>query len=104
MYRALAAQFVFKPAARPLDLAALELVLDAEVDDPSYGRPEPVSRTGEDGGEGDESEEDDARNEDDDGELGEAVFGHAPFTPDPSRNVPSPGPIPKSAGAGRSRE
>ena len=33
LYRALAAQLVFKPAARPLDLAALELVLDAEVDD-----------------------------------------------------------------------
>ena len=100
LYRALAAQLVFKPAARPLDLAALELVLDAEVDDPSYGRPERVSRTAEDGGEWDESEEDDDREDDDEGELGEAVFGHAPFTPDPSRNVPSPGPIPKSARSG----
>ena len=52
LYRALAAQLVFKPAARPLDLAALELVLDAEVDDPSYGRPGRVSRPSEDRGGG----------------------------------------------------
>ena len=100
LYRALAAQLVFKPAARPLYLAALELVLDAEVDDPSYGRPGCVSRPAEGGDGGAGPEEDDNWEDDDDGELGEAVFGHAPFTPDPSRNVPSPGPIPKSAGAG----
>ena len=102
LYRALAAQLMFKPVARPVDLTALEWVLDSEVDDPSYGRPARVSRSAEDGGEAEGSAEDDEREDDDDGELGEAVFGHAPFTPDPSRNVPSPGPIPESPGAGPS--
>ena len=99
LFRALAAQLVFKPATRPVDLTALELVLDAEVDDPSHGRPGRMSRVAEDGGAGDGSAEDGDRGDDDDGELGEAMFGHAPFTPDPSRNVPSPGPIPASADA-----
>ncbi|MCY4030398.1 MAG: HNH endonuclease signature motif containing protein, partial [Acidobacteria bacterium] len=101
LYRALAAQLVFKPAARPLDLTALELVLDAEVDDPSYGRPARVSRSAEGGVETEGATEDDER-EDDDSEVGEAMSGHAPFKPDPARNVPSPGPIPESAGAGPS--
>ena len=99
MYRALAAQLVFKRAARPVDLIGLEVVLEAEVDDPSYGRPGSESPAAGDGHAGEEWSEDDDRGDDDESELGEAVSGHAPFTPDPSRNVPSPGPIPGSAGA-----
>ena len=99
LYRALAAQLVFKLAARPVDLIGLEVVLDAEVDDPSYGRPGPVSPPAGGGHAGEEWAEDDDRGDDDESEPGEAVFGHAPFTPDPSRNVPSPGSIPESAGA-----
>ena len=99
LYRALAAQLVFKPVARPVDLTALEWVLDSEVDDPSYGRPARVSRPAEDVAQAEGSAGNDEREDDDDGELGEALSGHAPFTPDHSRNVPNPGPIPKSTGA-----
>ena len=50
-------------------------------------------------------DKDDGRIEDtDDGdsEPGEALHGHSPFTPDPTRNVPKPRPIPTNA-EGRTR-
>lgn len=104
VYRALAAQLVFKPGARPVDLAGLEIVLHTRVDDPSYGRPGHVSRRAGDVGAGEEAVEDGDRLGYDDDEPGEAVFGHAPFTPDPARNLPTPGPVPESADAEPSGE
>ncbi len=84
--QAIAAQLVFKPTARPVDLLALAPALDLEVRELSFGRLHPWGV--------DPDEEDSIDNqEESDSETGEAIFGHSPFTPDPSRNVPKPGQI-----------
>lgn len=99
VYEAIAAQLVFKPSARPVDCLALERTLDLEIRDPTYGRPHSTSPGPEDGDYPAETEDLDARGDSgsecrrDEDDLGEAVFGHSPFEPDPSRNAPHPGPI-----------
>ena len=102
LYESVAKQLVFKPTARPIDLFALERALELEIADTSFGRPA--------GSEADASDEDTAEentselgheDEANDG-LGEAVGGHSPFTPDPERNRPKPGPI-SNESTGRSR-
>ena len=102
LYESVAKQLVFKPTARPIDLFALERALELEIADTSFGRPA--------GSEADASDEDTAEentgelgheDEANDG-LGEAGGGHSPFTPDPERNRPKPGPI-SNESTGRSR-
>ena len=41
--------------------------------------------------------EEDGTDDEQNREPGEAIHGHAPFEPDPSRNIPKPGPIPMNA-------
>ena len=100
-YEALAKQLVFTPEARPVDLLALERALEIQVYDPSFGRPADTQMDAID----DIGEKDDGRiadTDDGDSEPGEALHGHSPFTPDPTRNVPKPRPIPTDA-EGRTR-
>jgi hypothetical protein len=89
---ALAAHLVFKSTARPVHLLALERALQLEIRDPSFGRPDQTIEHGEGGQEIDGADEE-REIVDEDADPGEAVFGHSPFEPDPSRNVPKPGPI-----------
>ena len=98
IYEQLAKQLIFRPEARRIDLLALERAIKLEVDDPSFvypvgGRPDrsgdSVVTEGADGDGPREIEGGDAETD-----LVEAPFGHSPFTPDPSGNLPKPGPIP----------
>jgi hypothetical protein len=100
LYELIAAQLVFKPSARPVHCLALERALNLEIRDPSYGR---LRRTPSNQRHEEITGEADtpvtlsvADNDLSDGEHdpAEAVYGHAPFDPDPSRNTPDPGPIP----------
>ena len=95
-YEAVAAQLIFKPVARPVDHLALERTLELEIQDPSFGRPvTPEATDGEDGA------DDDAEVWDDEQEIGQATEGHAPFVPDPTRNVPTPQPVPERSSGGQ---
>jgi hypothetical protein len=82
---------VFKSTARRVDLLALE---------PSARSGDPRSQfrsawnSGIDAEEGDVDDYGRSAGEGEDGETGEAVFGHSPFEPDPSRNVPKSEPNP----------
>lgn len=101
LYRAIAAQLVFKPDAPRIFLRSLEDVLEVEIADESFGR----APKGRPDSTGDERESEDRfRDEDDDSEdHGDGVIGHSPFVPNPEHNVPNPGPIPSSpAGSSRS--
>jgi hypothetical protein len=108
LYEAIAAQLVFKSSARPVHSLALERALELEIHDPSYGRPHGTARdqaqenhaADTDGADAQAEAEDERKGGDAD--TGEAVFGHAPFEPDPSRNTPHPGPI-SSSPSGPSR-
>lgn len=92
LYESVAKQLVFKPTARPIDLLALQRTLELEIADPSFGRP---VDSGSDAREADTTAEDPGGLGQDDEKrgLGEARGGHSPFTPDPERNRPKPGPI-----------
>lgn len=109
LYESIAAQLVFKPSARPVDCLALERALDLEIRDPSYGRPHSAAPGAEDEDDSADTEDLDAHAESgDEGDggdpdPGEAVFGHSPFKPDPSRNTPHPGPISSSPTAASRR-
>ncbi|MEO3430708.1 HNH endonuclease signature motif containing protein [Pelagibius sp. CAU 1746] len=104
---AIAAQLIFKTTARPVHLLALEKALALEVHDPTFGRPATAEAFAQD----DESEEDHDEtagedqesqvadeNDDDSADTGEAVFGHSPFDPDASRNIPKPRPLSARSG------
>ena len=92
-YEAIAKQLVFKTGTRRIELLALEKALSLEIDYPSYKHVNTVMGDLENGGtEQYEKEETD----NDDPEPGEAVFGHSPFTPDSTRNIPKPRPIPST--------
>ncbi len=71
-----------------MHLLALERALDLEIHDPSFGRPEFSAS---------EEDEESEKNDGIDPEPSEAVFGHSPFRPDPSRNMPKPEPISSSS-------
>ena len=94
IYESIARQLVFTPTARRIDLCALERAVQISVDHLSLGRPdESGSESIEDDvavgtSHGDEQDEEGAT-----ADPGEAVFGHSPFDPDPSRNTPRPRPI-----------
>ena len=99
IYEQLAKQLIFRPEARRIDLLALERAIKLEVDDPSFGYPAAgrPDRNGDslvtEGVDGDGPSEIEEEGETETG-LAEAPFGHSPFTPDPSGNLPKPGPIP----------
>ena len=99
LYESMAAQLVFKPSARQIDLLALERAVWLDIHDPSFGRP---AGTRVDPNDDDITTEDPSRNErnddeeDADTDLGEAGSGHSPFVPDAARNTPRPGPIPSN--------
>lgn len=92
-YEAVAAQLIFKPSARPVHYLALERALELEIRDRSYGRPNREDESVEDAADGGTQSAPGDQDEDDDTDPGEAVFGHSPFKPDPSRNSPNPGSI-----------
>ena len=108
LYETIAKELVFKSAARPIDLLALQRTLELEFSDPSFGR-QAGTRTcdetipGEGNGRNDQEEEEQETGEAQ--QAAEALFGHNPFKPDPSRNTPKPTPIQSSIsqGLGRSR-
>ena len=89
LYEPIAANLVFKPIARPVHLLALERALELQIYDPSFGRPVSASDLGDDEVTADEADRDE-HDEDEDADPGEAVFGHSPFEPDASRNIPTP--------------
>ena len=100
LYRTLAEQLVFR-GAKEIELHALELAVGLEIKDPSYGGTGDQSEAngegvtfGQDdpGSQGEQAEEQDT-------DFGEAPWGHSPFTPDPTRNVPKEGPLSESAGS-----
>ena len=99
-YRTLAEQLVFK-RARPIDLHALELAVGLQIKDPSFGARAAFESeaNGEDDTFGDHDLESDENSgeEPDQDDPGEAPWGHAPFTPDPTRNEPETGPLTESA-------
>lgn len=95
-HESLASQLIFKPEAPRHVRFVLERVLDMEIEERSYGRP-PVSESGaSDDGTGVEDSGELEHGGDANQGLGEAGGGHSPFTPDPARNEPRPGPIPNS--------
>ena len=97
-YESLAKQLIFKPAARPIDLLALQRAVEFEVEELSFGRPSEHGTRAHDDEEGGRNEYDDI-----DAEPGEALAGHSPFKPNPERNSPKPEPLPtKSEGRSRS--
>ena len=97
LYESLAKQLVFKPAARRIDLLALEHVVGLEIEDPSFGQP---SGPGASANHDENAVEEGRRDEHDDvdAELGEAPAGHTPFEPNPARNSPKPRPLPSESG------
>ena len=99
LYRAIAAQLVFKRTARPIHLLALELALELEIHDPSFGHSASAASSSEheEGTLDEDFREGKSEAEDEDADPGEAVSGHAPFKPDALRNVPKPRPIPSAA-------
>ena len=99
LYRAIAAQLVFKPTARLIHLPALELALEMEIHDPSFGHPASATSSSENeqGALDEDYRDGESEAEDDDADPGEAVFGHSPFKPDALRNVPKSRPIPSAA-------
>jgi hypothetical protein len=104
IYEAIAAQLVFKAAARPLHFLALERALVLEIREPSFGRPGAGGAAAPDA----EAEEGAEQAEGgqptcDDAEPGEAIFGHSPFEPDPTRNIPQPRPIPPGSASAPAR-
>lgn len=109
LYEAIAAQLVFKPSARPVHCLALERALDLEIRDPSYGRPHSTASDAEDEDHAADTEglnahaETGDEGDGGDADPGEAVSGHSPFEPDPSRNMPNPGPISSSPTAASRR-
>ena len=99
LYKAIAAQLVFKPTARLIHLSALELALELEIHDPSFKRPASAvsSSENEEGTLNEDSRDGESEAEDEDDDPGEAMSGHSPFKPDASRNVPKARPIPSTA-------
>ena len=98
LYESMAAQLVFKPSARPIDLLALERAIGLDIHDPSFGRPagtrvgpndDDITTEGLGRNERNDDEED---ADTDPGETGRT--GHPPFKPDVTSNTPRPGPIP----------
>ena len=87
-FETLAAQLIFRPVMRRVELLALERTLELEIRDPSFGHAV--------AGDVAESEADEAESSDiwdDDAETTEATVGHSPFKPNPNRNIPKPKPI-----------
>ena len=97
LYESMAKCLVFKSAAKPIYHFSLEYAVALNINDPSFGR----SAQSSDSNDPDEfidspgwGKHGDDQESDMDGETIEAKFGHSPFKPDESRNLPEPGPIP----------
>ena len=100
-YESMASQLIFKPETPRHVRLVLKRVLDMEIEERSFGRSAgSISGESDDdiatGDSGDLEYDGDAN----DG-LGEAGSGHSPFTPDPMRNEPRPGPIPNRPSVSR---
>ena len=101
MYAGMAERLIFRPTARPIHFLALEHTVKLEIKAPTFGRPSAAPEQGDENtaeGVGRDQDAEDGAETD----LGEAVFGHSPFEPDATRNVPNPKPIPSSV-PGKSR-
>lgn len=93
LYESVARQLIFKPAARPIDLLALERAVEMEISDPSFGRPTGFQSDADDDDIVVEVTDGQRKDGDANSGLGEAGNGHSPFEPDPTRNRPKPSPI-----------
>lgn len=84
-----AAQLILKSNARPVDRLGLYPALGIEISEPTFGRAthpaEELSVL--------DTNQAQVETEGEEEELGEAVFGHEPFEPNPSRNLPAPAPL-----------
>ena len=91
LYETLAEQLIFKLGTPRIYFLALKEILEMKIQDASFGMPDIiVSDSVNQEGFADEVVE---GIENDEKEPGEAIAGHAPFTPDPSRNKPTPRPF-----------
>ena len=86
MYEAIAKYVIFEPSALPMHHLALEHAVNKEISDPSFAQSQ------KDDVNDDSSYETDL--EDESADTAEAIKGHAPYSPDPKRNLPNPSPIP----------
>ena len=91
-FETIAAQLIFEVNARPVDCMALERTLELEIHDRSFGQP--MTPRGIEDEEMDHGGGEDGTDDEQNREPGEAIRGHAPFEPDPSRNIPKPSPLP----------
>lgn len=90
LYTEIAKRLVFKPAAQPMHHFMLEHAVSMEINDPSFGRSSQLS------GSSDIDNYVDGQEIVSNGETTEAIYGHSPFKPDNSRNLPKPSPIPEN--------
>ena len=93
-YETVAEQLIFKPGTPRIYFLALKEMLEIEIDDPSF-RQHDINLPDSENQEGCDDELTEA-GENGDSDLGEAIAGHAPFTPDPLRNNPTPQPFTSS--------
>ncbi len=93
LYKSLAKQLVFKPNTPPIYLYALGHALKLEIKDPSYGQPLSSQSHAHDGDTAMEDSVEYVQAAKTEGVLGEVKGGHLPFEPDPTRNIPRPGPF-----------
>ena len=97
LYEAIAAQLVFKSSARPMHLLTMDRAVELEIQDRSFGKTEPASEIDEAAAKASirttESDAHEQENAEESTDVVEAIFGHSPFEPDPTRNAPEPRPI-----------
>ena len=93
-YETVAEQLIFKPGTPRIYFLALKEMLEITIDDPSF-RQHDINLPDSENQEGYDDELTEA-GENGDPEPGEAIAGHSPFTPDPSRNNPTPQPFTSS--------
>ena len=97
LYEEIAKRLIFKSAAKPMHHFVLERAVALEINDPSFAHPtqrsissnQEVSINAPDSDEPVEAPGNHANDK-----TTEAIFGHSPFHPDDSRNLPEPSPIP----------
>ena len=92
-FDAIADQLIFKTSAPRVYYTSLERVLDVEIRDQNF--PSLTTSSDEEGAQENVSDDEDIEDSEE-RETGEAVLGHAPFEPNPKRNIPNPAPLQNS--------
>ena len=91
LYESIAKALIFKPTAEPMHHFTLERAVSREILDRSFrplSDPNPTAEAS------DMDEQGEYQENNINGETTEAVFGHSPFQPDETRNLPKSNPIP----------